>query len=275
MKQKISAILVLHDEEKLIRRCLDSVKDIADEILILHDGPCSDDTLNIAKKYTNKVFQTEKNVGVPGPILPILFRKAKGPWILKIDADEFLSPELKNNIRKMIEDPKADAYIVRWPFCNGKKHITKNWPTKMPLYRKSKMSYFGFPHWDDPKINGNIIRTDFILEHQPIKSTIPTLEEFKEKTLGRYARLQAEYTLKDFDDFDKFQYDKKDFPLHIKIRKRFPLLSAIPIATIAFFKTLFSEDAWKEGYPAFNEAAQSLMYYPYVGYLVYKLKKKQ
>src|SRR3990172_12923250 len=110
MKQKISAILVLHDEEKLIRRCLDSVKDIADEILILHDGPCSDDTLNIAKKYTNKVFQTEKNVGVPGPILPILFRKAKGPWILKIDADEFLSPKLKKNIRKLVQNLEVDAY---------------------------------------------------------------------------------------------------------------------------------------------------------------------
>ncbi|MCX6749292.1 MAG: glycosyltransferase [Candidatus Pacearchaeota archaeon] len=275
MRQKISVISVVHNEEKLIRRCLDSVKDIADEILILHDGPCSDKTLKIAKKYTNNVFQTEKNAGVPGIILPILFRKVKFPWVLKIDADEFLSPEFKKNIRKLVQNPKADAYIVKWPFWDGKKHITKNWPTKMPLYRKSKMSYFGFPHWDDPKINGNIIMTDFLLEHQPSKGAIPTWKEFKEKTLGRYARLHAEYTLKEFKDFDRFQHNKKDFPVHIKIRRKFPLLSALPFAMLAFVKTLFSEGAWKEGYPAFNEAAQSLVYYPYLGYLVFQLKRKK
>src|SRR3989344_5620832 len=213
MKQKISVISVVHNEEKLIKRALESVKEIAEEILILHDGPCSDNTLKIARKYTKKVFQTKKNVGVPGPILPILFRKVKGPWILKIDADEFLSEELKKNIRKLIEAPGADAYSFIWPYWDAKKqtHTTKKWPTKMALYRKSKMSYFGFPHWDDPKINGNVIKTEFILEHQPMKSSLPDWSTFKSKILERYARLHAEYTLKPFNSFDKFQYDKNDF----------------------------------------------------------------
>lgn len=275
MKQKISVILVVYNEESIIQRCLDSVKDIANEILILHDGPCSDNTLKICRKYTKKVFVNKKRVGVPGPSLPILFRKAKGPWILKIDADEFLSHDFKKNIRKLIQNPEADAYSFRWPFWNGKKYITKNWPTKTPLYRKSKISYFGFPHWDDPKINGNIIKTNFILEHRPKGGAIPTWKTFKEKVLGRYVKVHAEYTLKDPEEFDKFQYDDKDFPpLHFKIRKHFPLLSAVPFAILAFFKTLLSEGAWKEGYPAFNEASQGLLYYPALGYYVYKLKNK-
>ncbi|GAI89378.1 unnamed protein product, partial [marine sediment metagenome] len=115
MEQKISVISVVHNEEKLIRRCLESVKDVADEILILHDGPCKDNTLDIAREYTDKVLTTKKNVGVPGPILPILFRKAKGPWILKLDADEFLSPEMKKNVKKLVQNPEADAYVFRWP----------------------------------------------------------------------------------------------------------------------------------------------------------------
>ena len=175
----------------------------------------------------------------------------------------------------MVENKKADAYIVRWPFWDAKKqkYTTKNWPTKMPLYRKSKISYFGFPHWDDPKINGNIIKTDFVLDHRPQTGAIPTWSIFKQKTLKRYARLHAEYTVKNFKDFDSFQYNKKDFPLQIKIRKKYPLLSAIPFAILAFLKTLFSEGAWKEGYSAFQEAAQSLIYYPYLGYLVYRLER--
>lgn len=272
MKQKISAIMVVHNEEKLIERALKSIEGVVDEILILHDGPCSDNTLKVAKKYTNKVYETKKNIGVPGPILPILFRKAKGNWILKIDADEFLSPKFKKNIRKLVQNPEADAYLVRWSFWNGKKYVTKNWPTKMPLYRKSKMSYVGFPHWDDPKINGNIIRTDYHLEHRPRGGCLPTWKQFKKKTLGRYARIQAEYTLKDFEELDKFQSDEKDSPLSIKIRRKFPLFSALPFGIFAFFKTIFSESAWKEGYPAFNESIQSFAYYVYLGYLVWKLK---
>ncbi len=278
MEQKISAILVVHNEEKLIGRSLESVKDVADEILILHDGPCSDNTLKIAKKYTKKVFSTKENVGVPGPILPILFRKAKGPWILKIDADEFLSQNLKENILSLVQDQKADAYTFLWPFwdAKNKKHITKNWPRKMILYRKLKMSYFGFPHWDNPKIKGNIINTNFILEHQPANGSLPTWKEFKIKILKRYARLQAEYTLKDPKKFDKFQYNEENFPpINFRIRRNFPLLSAIPFAVLTFFKILFSEGAWREGYPAFYEATQSLIYYPYLGYLIWKLKRKK
>ena len=279
MKEKISVITVVHNEEAIIKRCLDSVKDISDEILILHDGPCSDNTLKICRKYTKKIFTTKKNVGVPGPILPILFRKAKGPWILKLDADEFLSPELKKNIKKLVQNPKADAYIFRWPFWDGKKFITKNWPTKMALYRKSKVSYFGFPHWDNPKINGNIVRTNFHLEHQPTK--IPQnfrekIKEFKVKTIGRYGRLIAEYTLKDFKEFDTFQYEENDFPTPvIKIRRNFPLLSSMPIAILAFLKTLFTDGAWKEGYPALREAVENLIAYPIIGYQTYKLKNRK
>ena len=275
MKQKISVLAVIYNEEKLIKRCLDSVKDIADEILILHDGPCSDNSINICKKYTKKIFINKKNTGLPGPILPILFRKAKGPWILNIYADEFLSSGLIKNVKRLANNSKADAYVFRWPFWDGKKHVTKNWPTRMALYRKSKMSYFGFPHWDDPQINGNIIRTNFLIEHRPILGCLPTWEQFKNKTLKRYARLQAEYMLKDAKEFDTFQYSGEKFPpLHFRIRIKFPLLSAIPFAILAFFKTLFSEGAWKEGYPALNEAAQSLIYQLYLGYLVYQLKKK-
>jgi len=225
-------------------------------------------------KYTKKVFVNEKNCGVPGPILPQLFRKTKYPWILKIDSDELLSAELRKNIRELVKNKNIDGYTFKWPFWDGKKAITKNWPKKMALYRKSKMSYFGFPHWDDPKINGIVVDTPYILEHKPLAGCIPTWKEFKIKVLGRYARLHAEYTLKSFDSFDSFQYDRSDFPIHFKIRRMFPLISAIPLAILAFFKVLFTEGAWKEGYPALNEAAQSLIYYPYLGYLVYKNKQK-
>jgi glycosyltransferase involved in cell wall biosynthesis len=273
---KITAIMVVYHEEDIIREALKSIAGVVDEILILHDGPCSDKTLDIAREYTDAVYENTTNAGVPGMILPQLFRRVKTPWILKIDADERLSDEMRDNIRKLVSRDDAPGYTFIWPFVDSThRPLTKGWPRKMALYRKDKMSYFGFPHWDDPHIDGHIVDTPYIFHHHPRGGSLPTWKDFKKKTLGRYARLHAEYTLKPFDSFDSFQYTKTEFPPHFKIRLKYPLLSAIPIAVLAFFKTLFSEGAWKEGYPAFNESAQSLLYYPYVGWLVYILKRKQ
>jgi glycosyltransferase involved in cell wall biosynthesis len=270
---KISVVMVIYNEEKIIGRALDSIKDIADEILILHDGPCTDKSLDICLKYTDKVYQTEKNYGVPGLILPRLFRKVKNPWILKIDSDEVVSPDMSKVIPDLVKDKKISGYTFIWPFINKKqKRTTQNWPRKMALYRKDKMHYFGFPHWDDPQMDGDVVDTPYVFHHFPGGGSIPTWKYFIGRTLGRYARLHAEYTLKPFESFDSFQYDKKEFPIHFKIRRNWPLLSAVPIAVLAFFKTLFTEGAWKEGYPAINESLQSLLYYPYVGWLVFKLK---
>lgn len=273
--EKISAVMIVYNEEKLIKRCLESIKDIANEIIIVHDGPCKDNTLKICRKYTKKVYEDKVNYGLPGPRIPSLFKKAKGPWILKIDADEFLSKDLKKNIKTLVENREVDAYSFRWPFWDGKKYVTKNWPRKTSLFRKSKISSFGFPHWDEPKINGIVKETDFLLEHRPYRNKpLFNWSEFFERGIKRYAKIQAEYTLHDFDFFDRFQWKEKDFPLSIKIRKKFPLLSSFPIGILAFFKTIFNKGAWREGKPVFIEAFQSIIYYIAVGYYIYKLKNK-
>ncbi|MBS3087469.1 glycosyltransferase [Candidatus Pacearchaeota archaeon] len=274
MKDKISVVTVIHNEENIIKRCLDSVKDIADEILIVHDGPCNDKTIEICKKYTKNIFvRTHK--GLPAMHLAYLFRKVKNNWILKIDADEFLSKPLQKDILNLIKNKRADAYEFNWPYWNGEKYATRDWPKKIALYRKSKISYLGFPHWDTPEINGNIIKSNYQLEHRHFTSgAIPTWKEFREKAIGRYLRLQAEYTIKDFKELDSFQYSKKDFPIQMKIRRNFPLLSAFPFAIGAGLKILLSKNAWKEGPPVFAEAFGCVIYYFYLGVYIHKLKTK-
>jgi len=273
MNQKISAIMCVHNEEKLIKRALDSLRGVADEILIMHDGPCSDNTLKIARKYTSKIIINKENIGLPGPILPVLLRKAKGPWILKIDADEFLSKEMRDNIRKLAENKEVSAYTFRWLLWDGKKYVTKNLPRKPSLYRKSKISYLGFPHFDDPKIRGKIIDTPYQLHHRPIMNRpLFNWHDFVHKALYRYGRLQAEYTLKDFNSLDKFQWPEKDYQLAIRIRRRFPALSAFPMAIASFFRVLFTNNAYKEGKPVFIEAFQTILYYLWTGWYIHKLK---
>ncbi|MBU2576893.1 MAG: glycosyltransferase [Nanoarchaeota archaeon] len=272
MKKGISAILVVHNEEPIIRRCLESIKEVVDEILIIHDGSCDDKTIKICKEYTKNVFIGPRKK-MAAMHLKFLFEKVKYEWVLKIDADEVLSKELRENIRELIKNPKADAYSFLWLFWDGKKEVTKKWPTKMALYKIAKISFLGFPHWDDPKINGKIINTDYKLEHKTSGGNIPIWKNFKKKGLDFYGPYQAKYTLGNFKDFDQFQYDRDDFPLTIKIRKNFPLLSAIPFAILAFFKIYLSEGAWKEGKVALKFAFFNMIYYFMLGLQVHDLKK--
>ncbi|HEY9117681.1 MAG TPA: glycosyltransferase family 2 protein [Roseivirga sp.] len=93
---KISGVIITYNEERNIGRCLESLKDICDEIIVV-DSFSSDDTERICKEFDVRFIQNEfkghiqqKNFAVD---------QAKNDIILSLDADEALSPELTDSIR--------------------------------------------------------------------------------------------------------------------------------------------------------------------------------
>jgi glycosyltransferase involved in cell wall biosynthesis len=102
----ISAVIITKNEEKNIRDCLKSL-DFVNEIIIV-DAESNDRTIEIAKKFTKKIYvrkwdnyANQKNYGI---------LKAKNNWILSIDADERVSEELKKEILSL--DFKKDGYFI-------------------------------------------------------------------------------------------------------------------------------------------------------------------
>lgn len=103
---KLSICLATFNEEENLDRCLQSVKDIADEVVIV-DGTSTDKTLEIAKKYGARVFLEKNN-----PMFHVNKQKAmdeaKGEWILQLDADEVVSPALAREVTKVIAMSKEE-----------------------------------------------------------------------------------------------------------------------------------------------------------------------
>src|SRR3989304_7982568 len=99
--KKISVVLATRNEEKNIGPCLESVKDIADEIVVL-DEYSVDRTREIAKKYGAKVFKEPHH-----EIFHITKQKAldlaHGDWILQLDADERVTKELGKEIKEVLK----------------------------------------------------------------------------------------------------------------------------------------------------------------------------
>ncbi len=111
-KQRLSVTIIAMNEADRIGQCLDSVAGWADEIIILDSGS-SDDTVSIARRYTDQVFETDW----PGYGLQKqrALERASGDWVLSIDADEALTPELRRDIDYALSNqPECIAYRLPW-----------------------------------------------------------------------------------------------------------------------------------------------------------------
>ncbi|MCL5073647.1 MAG: glycosyltransferase family 2 protein [Actinobacteria bacterium] len=111
MMIKISVVLAVFNEEKNLAECLDSIKDLAWEIVIV-DGGSKDQTLNIAKRYRARIIETDNP-----PVFHINKNKAieaaKGDWVLQLDADERVTGELAKEIRKAVSlDSEVNGYWI-------------------------------------------------------------------------------------------------------------------------------------------------------------------
>ena len=104
----ISVVLTTYNEEKNLPDCLESVKDLADEIIIV-DGTSTDNTVQVARKYKAKVVIT-KNLQNFHVNKQKAIDLATKDWILQLDADERVSKELSSEIKSAISETKKNGY---------------------------------------------------------------------------------------------------------------------------------------------------------------------
>lgn len=110
---KLSVIIITYNEEDNIRECLESVKWV-DEIVVV-DSFSQDNTVEICRQYTDKVFQHEWTSFGQQKILAL--EKTSNDWILNLDADERASQALADRIREILrENDMNDGYYI--PFKN-------------------------------------------------------------------------------------------------------------------------------------------------------------
>lgn len=113
-KQKLSVVLATRNEEKNIGRCLEAVKEIADEIVIF-DENSTDATKEIAESYEAKVFLEPHHDNFHITKQKAI-DKATGDWVLLLDADEVVTAELAKEITQVLNGnhvPNVKKLFVR------------------------------------------------------------------------------------------------------------------------------------------------------------------
>ncbi len=196
---KISACIISFNEEKKIEDCLKSLQGIADEIIII-DSYSSDNTLEIARRYTNNIFQN-KFYGY-GKQKNLAIEKASHDWILSLDCDERLSATLQQSILKIKHHlDKADAYrmprktfyIYRW--------LNHCWypDRKIRLFNKLKTKWLDNDIHESVKtnnmkiicLNGDILHYSF----DSISDHLKTIDNFTEIGASEIIRKNRKVTI--------------------------------------------------------------------------------
>jgi glycosyltransferase involved in cell wall biosynthesis len=174
---QISAVLIAHNEENDIEAALRSLEGVADEIVVV-DSHSSDRTVRIARKYTDRVFERtwtnyadQKNFADD---------QARHLWILSLDADERLSPELRAEILALKDGtpdcpafsmPRRVFYLGRWI-----KHSGWYPDRRIRLFRRDAARWEGAFVHESLVLNGEARRLSGDIQHYTYRNVSDHVE---------------------------------------------------------------------------------------------------
>lgn len=185
MREKLSVTIIALNEEGMVRECLESVR-WADELVVV-DAESRDQTAAIAREYTDKVFvkpwlgfAEQKNLALS---------EATSPWVLSLDADERVTPDLAAEILKTLEAPDADGYYIpRKNFFGGR------WIRHGGWYPDYSLRLFKRPHgsFGDREVHeGVVLNGKSAYLRQPlVHETYKDLSDYLAR-MDRYSTLAA------------------------------------------------------------------------------------
>lgn len=147
----ISLVVCAHGDHSLLQRLLSETRECYDDLIVVHDGledagahPAMPD---LVAKYGGRFFSRPREYQQE-PHWPFAWSQAKYDWILRLDADEFPSAELKQWLSRFRVSPEPSpdisGYTCIWPLWNGKKVVSDRWPTdRIFLFHKQRVRFFG------------------------------------------------------------------------------------------------------------------------------------
>jgi len=223
----LSAVIITGNEEKNLPACLDSLAWV-DEIVVVDSGS-TDRTLEIARRYTDKVYSRtwtgyadQRNAA---------HDLASGDWILSLDADERVSPELAEEIKRLLSQPEAGIAGCYLPY---KVYYRDKWlrhggfyPEKhLRLFRRGRGKYGDRAVHEALQVDGPTLTLTHHVHHYTYLSVGDYLERME-----RYADLSAR---------EYFRQGRTTGPLRMTGH-----------AAFNFFKMYFLQLGFLDGYEGF------------------------
>lgn len=243
-KVPLSVVVLAKNEASRIEKCLDSVQ-WADEIIVV-DDLSSDNTVKITQKYTNKIFS--KQMDIEGRHRNWAYSKAKNQWVLSLDADEIVTPELKEEITAVLKNnPVENGFTI--PRRN---YIGKYWVKYGGWYPSPQLKLFK--------------KDKFRYEEAAVHP-----RAFMDDPCGHLKADLIHFSYRDLEDF----YRKLNNQTSYEAQKWFNQNKPMRLGRFLwrsydrFMRTYFTRKAYKDGVIGFIIAYNAALY-QFISYLKYK-----
>ncbi|MBI4352885.1 MAG: glycosyltransferase family 2 protein [Candidatus Omnitrophica bacterium] len=238
MNEKIplSVVVITKNEEARIAECLESVRWAAEIVVV--DDVSTDKTVETAGRYTDRVFQ--RAMDVEGKHRNYAYSLASNEWVLSLDADERVTPELRDEIAELFQ---------KGPACNGyaiprKNFVGRTWARHGGMYPSAQLRLF----------RKDKFRYDELAEVHP--------QAYMPDPRGALKNDILHYTYRDFTD----AIAKLDRQTDLEARKWFRegrkagTLGILRKMIDRFWRAYFSKKGYKDGVIGLFLAVNSAMY---------------
>ncbi|MEI6690145.1 MAG: glycosyltransferase family 2 protein [bacterium] len=193
---KLSIAIASYNEAENIQPCLESVKDLADEIVVV-DGTSTDKTAELAREMGAAVIvvPNQKNFHINKTLA---IDNCHGEWILQLDADERVSTALAQEIKTIISSPNSVSYAAF--YLKRRNYFLGRWMNKGGMYPDPVIRLFqkGRAHLPEKTVHELMVvdgETSW-LDNDLLHIADPTFSRYLKRS-NRYTTLQAEEWLKD------------------------------------------------------------------------------
>lgn len=213
----ISLCMIVKNEEDTLGRCLDSVKDIVDEIIIVDTGSV-DATKEIIRKYTDRMFEF-RWVDDFAAARNFSFRHAKMDYLLWLDADDVLQEEDRRKLKKLKEslDPSIDSVSMNYILeidSNGNpiSSLRRN-----RLVKKEKNFQWYGPVHEYLEVTGKILDSDISITHSSLHHDYDRNLRIYEQRLAK----GEEFSPRDLFYYGNELFDHQNYERAIEVYQQF------------------------------------------------------
>lgn len=235
---KISAVIITYNEERNISRCLNSIKKVADEIIVV-DSFSNDNTILICESFNAEIYQRkfdgygdQKNYGI---------EHAAHNYILSLDADEALSHQLQLSILELRQQATNKAAYQ----FNRRNHIDKKWVNYGVWYPDCKMRL-----WDKNKGQWNLAFVHEKVDLQPGTKPMLLKGDLFHFTAATFYQLRA--TNEKYATLGALQLFKNG--------KKYSFIDTSLRPLFAFFKAYFIKLGFLDGWMGIKLAHENARY---------------
>lgn len=261
MKQSLSVVLSVHNEEKQIEDALKSVKDLADEIIVV-DNESTDRTRDIVKRLTKIILDHKNTPNTLNAPKNYGISKAKGDWILSLDADERVTPELAEEISKIQNSTFNIQHSPSGYWMPRKNEIFGKWLTggiwwpdyQLRLFRRGQGKFPAKHNHEFLDVNGTTKYLTSPLAHYSYTSIIQYVEKFTYTYLENEVENQITNGKKVYW-YDAIRMPSSDFIINFFVRQGYKdgLHGLILAMLQAFYMFLVFARIWEvQGRPKYE-----------------------